>query len=169
MSCDHKPGFLYSCRKQASGKLGVVRVIRQGRCFASILVALSMPQVAWAVQAHGGAEGLVSHQIGHALFTLGMGYLLFKLYRMHQAGPGWGSFKAFLWLLILWNIVTFSGHWMNEFVDPENFLRTNGHTVAFRVTDLTDAVYYLTRLDHLFLVPSFSCLLLALKKWSQHA
>jgi len=133
------------------------------------LLFLLEPQAAWAVQTHGGSEGLVSHQVGHLLFSVGMGYLLFKLYRMRQYGPGWRSFKAFLWLLILWNIATFSGHWMNEFVDQEKFLYVDGHTVAFTIRSFFDLLYYLTRLDHLLLVPSFFCLLLSLKKWSQPA
>jgi hypothetical protein len=61
---------------------------------------------AWAVQAHGGAEGLLSHQIGHLLFATGMGYLLFRLRTMRQSGRGWLEFKTSIWLLIAWNVVT---------------------------------------------------------------
>jgi len=129
------------------------------------LALLALPDIAWAVQAHRGLEGLVSHQLGHLLFLLGIGYLLFKLYRMRQAGAGWVAFKAFLWLLILWNLVTFSGHWLNEYVAQESFVKSYGKIVAFTIGSFPDAVYYLTRLDHLLLVPSFICLLLALQKW----
>ena len=120
---------------------------------------------AWAVQAHGGAEGLVSHQIGHSLFTFGMGYLLFRLYSMRLEGIGWREFKTFLWLLIAWNVTTFSGHWMNEFVAKEKFIRVHGRTLAFTVESVQDALYYLTRLDHLILITSFVFLLIALRKW----
>lgn len=127
------------------------------------MVVLSDP--AWAVQTHGGAEGLVSHQIGHLLFVIGMGYLLFKLYRTRVEGPGWFEFKGFLWLIIFWNFVTFSGHWLDETIDPHKFLASGGETVAFRITNWSDLFFYLTRLDHLILVPSFLLLLLALRKW----
>ena len=120
---------------------------------------------AWAVQAHGGAEGLVAHQVGHLLFVIGMGYLLFRLYRIQMKGLGWLEFKVFLWLIIAWNLLTFSGHWINEFVAPEKFIKADGKTIAFSITNLTDAYFYLTRLDHLLLVPSFVFLLLALRKW----
>lgn len=129
------------------------------------LVFILAVNPAWAVQAHGGSEGLVAHQIGHLLFIIGMIYLLFRLYTNRQKKTGWFEFKAFLWLLIVWNIVTFSGHWMNEFIDNEKFIKAGARTLAFSVESNLDAFYYLTRLDHLILVPAFTLLLLALKKW----
>lgn len=120
---------------------------------------------AWAVQTHGGTEGLVVHQVGHLLFATGMGYLLLRLYRIQLTSYGWLEFKVFLWLIIFWNMLTFSGHWLDEFVAKEKFIQSNGDTVAFSVTNSIDAWFYLTRLDHLLLVPSFVFLLLALRKW----
>ncbi len=119
----------------------------------------------WAVQSHGGSEGLVAHQIGHILFTIGMVYLLFRLRTMRQKGGGWVEFKVFIWLLVAWNLLTFTGHWMNEFVAVEKFSRAGEHIVSFTIVNFSDAIYYLTRLDHLVLVPSFAFLLLALRKW----
>lgn len=130
-----------------------------------IFLALSMQaSSAWAVQAHGGTEGLLSHQIGHILFATGMGYLIFRLYSMRKAGSGWLEFKAFVWLLIAWNLVTFAGHWMNEFVAQEQFIKDHAQILSFKIENLFDAIYYLTRLDHLILVPSFAFLLMALRK-----
>lgn len=123
-------------------------------------------QNASAVQSHGGSEGLVSHQIGHILFAIGMGYLLSRIYSMKLHGGGWLEFKVFLWLLLLWNVITFSGHWMDEYVSAENFIRLNGIIAYFVIEDLMGLVYYMSRLDHLVLVPSFFFLLLSLRKWS---
>ncbi len=120
---------------------------------------------AGAVQAHGGSEGLVVHQIGHLLFIIGMGHLTFRIYRGRLQGQGWFEFKAFLWLIILWNILTLSGHWLNELISAEQFIQTNGKTIAFSITQATDVFYYITRLDHMLLVPSFIFLLSALRKW----
>ena len=119
---------------------------------------------AWAVQAHGGAEGLLSHQIGHILFAAGMGYLLYRLRTMRKTGRGWLEFKTSIWLLIAWNVMTFTGHWMNEFVAKEQFIKDQTTTLSFTIANLPDAIYYLTRLDHLILVPAFAFLLLALRK-----
>lgn len=130
-----------------------------------IFLALTIPEHARAVQVHGGAEGLVSHQIGHILFIVGMAYLLFRLYRTQVTGPGWFEFKGFLWLIIVWNFITFSGHWMHELMGQDKFVNAGGHIVAFKATSLFDAFFYITRLDHLLLVPSFILLLLALRKW----
>ena len=137
-----------------------------GRLQATLFfLALSVKaSPAWAVQAHGGAEGLLSHQIGHLLFATGMGYLLFRLRTMRQSGRGWLEFKTSIWLLIAWNVVTFTGHWMNEFIAKEQFIKDQTTILSFTIANLPDAIYYLTRLDHLILVPSFAFLLLALKK-----
>ncbi|HIJ90990.1 MAG: hypothetical protein OEV89_09830 [Desulfobulbaceae bacterium] len=131
--------------------------------FFSFLVMMANP--AWAVQSHGGAEGLVAHEIGHVLFVVGMGYLLFRLYHLKMKGVGWLEFKIFLWLIIAWNFLTFSGHWINEFVAPEKFIKSGGKTIGFVVENFSDAYYFLTRLDHLLLVPALFFLLLALRKW----
>lgn len=136
------------------------------RTFTLLVVFMLSAGPAWAVQAHGGAEGLVSHQIGHLLFTFGMGYLLYRLSAMRLKGPGWSEFRTFVWLLIAWNVTTFAGHWMNEFVPGEKFVTDHSQTLFFAVESLHDALYYLTCLDHLVLVPSFAFLLLALRKWS---
>ena len=137
-----------------------------GRLQATLFfLALSVnASPAWAVQAHGGAEGLLSHQIGHLLFATGMGYLLYRLRTMRQSGRGWPEFKTSIWLLIAWNVVTFTGHWMNEFITKEQFIKDQTTILSFSIANLPDAIYYLTRLDHLILVPSFAFLLMALRK-----
>lgn len=128
-------------------------------------VFLLWPQAAFAVQGHGGAEGLVSHQIAHGLFFSGIGYLLYKIHSARFKDPGWFEFKAFLWLLACWNLLTFSGHWMREFVAQNKFHKIDGHVVSMTIDGAWDAFFYLTRLDHLLLVPSFLLLLVALRKW----
>lgn len=130
-----------------------------------LLVVALTAGPAWAVQSHGGSEGLVSHQIGHVLFIIGMGYLWFRLRTMRQGDLGWFEFKVFVWLLIAWNVITFSGHWMNEYVSADKFIKDHANTLFFTVENFSDAIYYLTRLDHLILVPSFAFLLIALRKW----
>lgn len=138
-------------------------------CCRLTLLFLGCASPAGAVQQHGGAEGLVAHQIGHILFIIGMGYLLYRVYLTRLTSPGWLEFKCFLWLIIAWNSITFVGHWMHEFVAPEKFSVLGGQIVSFSVRGFPDAFFYLTRLDHLFLVPSFVFLLLALKQWRRQA
>ena len=134
-------------------------------CFSLTFALISWAMPVFAVQQHGGAEGLVSHQVGHILFISGMGYLLYRVYHNRMTAPGWFEFKSFLWLIIFWNILTFSGHWMREIVSPEKFIKQGNHIIGYSVTGSFDTFFYLTRLDHLLLVPSFVFLLLALQKW----
>jgi hypothetical protein len=141
-------------------------LMRVSSAFALVLTLSALaPLQAWAVQQHGGAEGLVSHQIGHVLFIIGMGYLLYHTHRNPIVGPGWREFGGFLWLIVLWNILTFSGHWVRESIDPQKFLKSGSRTIAFTIENLPDALYYISSLDHLFLVPAFILLLRALRKW----
>jgi len=142
-------------------KVSILKALYFSATFS--LISWAMP--VYAVQGHGGTEGLVSHQIGHILFISGMGYLLYRVYSFRIKDPGWFEFKGFLWLIILWNILTFSGHWMREIVNPARFISQGNQVTAFIITDSFDAFFYLTRLDHILLVPSFIFLLLALQKW----
>lgn len=130
-----------------------------------LIVAGGSP--AWAVQQHGGAEGLVSHQIGHLLFIAGTISLLVRIYYERLTGPGWVEFKWFLRVIVLWNCLTFGGHWMREFIDPQKFIKEGGLVVGFHLASFTDFVFYFSRLDHLLLVPGLLFLLAALKRWGR--
>ncbi len=136
--------------------------------FSAVAVLLSfVADPAWAVQSHGGSEGLVAHQIGHLLFAGGMAFLIFRLYRIKFSNYDCVEFKIFLWLSIAWNLLTFSGHAQSESIDKSKFIYQDGELVAFSIETFADAWFYLSRLDHLLLVPSFIFLLLALRKWGQ--
>ena len=143
----------------------VIRPKMRSICLRLIISVLLWPAKALAVQGHGGVEGLVAHQIGHTLLIFGICYLFYKIHRGGFKDSGWIEFKIFLALLVLWNLLTFSGHWMREFVDPTKFASAHGHVVSMTVAGPWDAYFYLTRLDHLLLVPSFILLAMALRKW----
>ncbi len=141
-----------------------LRAIRLFPLFVPLL-----PTPAWAVQIHGGAEGLVSHQIGHLLFLTGMGYLLWRIgRRKNLQAPGWRSFRLFLCCIILWNLTTITGHWLDQAVTAEHFTRSGTMITSFTASGLADLLYYATRLDHFLLVPAFLFLYLALHHWSGH-
>ena len=148
---------------------GSNKLALSGRLYALfLLILLLFPHAAWAVQQHGGAEGLVSHQIGHLLFIFGMFYLLYRLHLSPHNDPGWIEFKFFVWLIICWNFLTFYGHWHQEVIDPAKLLRENGRTAGFMISGPMDILFYFSRLDHLVLVPAFLFLLTALSKWRKH-
>ncbi len=131
-----------------------------------ILLTLAAATPAWAVQRHGNSEGLVVHQLGHLLFIVGMAYLVSHLGRLRLTGPGWKAFRGFLWTIIAWNFLTFSGHWLDEKINTDQFITSSGQISAITINNFTDAYFFLTRLDHLLLVPAFFLLMLALHRWS---
>ena len=169
---DSQPeGFRRFYRKVLS--VGRAKLVGSGKNVARflyiVITTLALSHVAtpaWAVQAHGGEEGLVAHQIGHILFTGGMVYLLYHLNNIAHHEPGWLQFKIFLYLIIAWNVLTFTGHWMHENIDPTKFSTVNSETASFTISNFHDALYYATRLDHLLLLPAIVFLLLALRKWN---
>ncbi|GAB4341348.1 MAG: hypothetical protein Kow0089_15630 [Desulfobulbaceae bacterium] len=132
-----------------------------------LLLLLLLPESSWAVQQHGGTEGLISHQVGHLLFICGMLYVFLRLRRFSARSAGWSEFRLFVTLIILWNLLTFYGHWHHELVDPDKFMKVNGRTTGFHVSTPMDALFFLSRLDHLLLLPAFLCLLMALLRWSK--
>ncbi len=142
---------------------------KQGKRMARIGALLPFfvfsAQSAQAVQVHGGIEGLVSHQLGHVLFAGGMLFLLLTSYRSRWSGPGWDRFKCFLRLTIVWNILTFSGHWLQIGLADDKFLRVGGQIVGFRIDSFRDGFFYLASLDHLVLLPALLCLSVALRQW----
>lgn len=131
------------------------------------LTYLAAARPAWAVQSHGGIEGLVVHQLGHVLFAGGVVYLLYHQRQLKQRLKECTSFEftMFLWLILAWNLLTFVGHALREYANPANFIFVEGELIAYTVNDFADVLFYVSRLDHLLLVPSFIFLLLALKKW----
>jgi len=120
---------------------------------------------AYAVQVHGGVEGLVSHQIGHIFFAGGMLFLLLTSYQSRWSGAGWDRFKCFLRLTIVWNILTFTGHWLQTGIGDDKFVRAGGQVVGFRVETFRDVCFYFSCLDHLILLPALLCLSVALRQW----
>ncbi len=134
--------------------------------FLAPLGVAAMVRPAWAVQIHGGAEGLVAHQVGHVLFAGCTVYLLWLSRRNRWQGPGWGHFKGFLWLTILWNVLTFSGHWAHSSLPDSAFVVVGGREVGFHVDSLAGLIFYCASLDHLVLLPALICLAFALKQWA---
>ena len=132
-----------------------------------LLVVCFWASPAWGVQEHGDTEGMVAHQMGHVLFVIGMLYPLYHLHRNKQQEDGWCCFRGFLWTVCLWNIIAFFGHWFAYLVEPESFLKTSGAITGFKISSLTDLLFYLTSLEHLVLAPSLILLYMALRHWNR--
>lgn len=67
--------------------------------------------------------------------------------------------------MVLWNIVTFTGHWLGAHIDKSDFVSESGYLSA-KITgpiDMTKMIYYVTKLDHIFSVPALIYLYLCLR------
>ncbi|MFZ5797061.1 MAG: hypothetical protein C4563_04365 [Desulfobulbus sp.] len=158
-------GRVVAAEKRSRGAFAVLLGV------VCLVVVFGLPAPALAVQQHSGTEGLVIHQLGHLLFLFGMIFLLFRMRhpesRRLSRGSGWLEFKLCVILIILWNLLTFYGHWHQELINPDKFVTSGGRTTGFIVSGPLDALFYLSRLDHLLLLPAFVFLLLALRKWRE--
>jgi len=127
--------------------------------FSLVLAVVTLvPRSASAVQTHGGAEGLVAHELGHVLFAAGLLYIVLAGGTARWARAGRNCFRGFLILAIAWNLLTFTGHLLQV------VLATDG-SGRFFARGAWDYVYYATCLDHLLLVPGMALLLVALLRW----
>lgn len=136
--------------------------------FPALILTLGLLLVdagpALAVQTHGGAEGLVAHQLGHLLLIAACVILLFHSRRL-LAEAGWRHFRLFILLLIAWNLLTFAGHQLDEVIPAARFLWQDGRKIGMLLAGPADFFYYLSRLDHLLLAPAFWFLWRAIEGW----
>ncbi|MFO7760643.1 MAG: hypothetical protein R6V20_03430 [Desulfobia sp.] len=117
------------------------------------------------VSAAGSEE--THHQVGILFFFFAVAYLLYQIYRQGYREEGWPEFRLFLWFIVVWCVFTITAGWLHGSVEPENFIRNAGGRVeSLIVSNFGDVLYYLGRLNDLFLVPAFIFLLLAIRKWS---
>lgn len=131
-----------------------------------LLVVLTVfPGNAWAVQSHGAPEGLYVHQLAHIFYIAALCYLFWDIRRSAFRSRGWRFLQAFCVLMVLWNVVAFTGHSLASFVDSADFTRETGYLSTRLQGPFTSVKlwYYFTKLDHLFSVPSLFFLYLGMR------
>jgi hypothetical protein len=134
-------------------------------CFTGLILVLGQPREALAFISHGHPEGLYVHQMAHLLFA---GALIFLVYRMHGEGllkkSGFGLLSWSCVWLALWNLDVFVGHWSEVLLSAQAWVGQTGELSQRLLMSGSDAwVYYVTKLDHLLLVPGFYLLYRGLK------
>ena len=144
--------------------------LQQGGQFAKavLVVLLSMlivPDAAWALQSHGPPEGIYVHQMAHAFFVGSLVFLFLDLRRSVTKSQGWISLKKFCLLMIVWNVVAFTGHAVATLLAPRHIAGAESffHAQLLGPMDLTKLTFYITRFDHLLLVPSLFFLFVGLR------
>lgn len=126
-------------------------------CLLGSVYLLCWSTPAWAVQAHGKAEGPVVHLMAHLLLFAA---LLLLLYVLHAKPPdialSWRSLKLSLLFFLLWNLDHLFIHWFagDTYADiKDSGINLVGDYFVGPPTLLT-LLYYLGRLDHLLCVPA---------------
>lgn len=125
------------------------------------------PEPLLAIQAHGGNEGIVVHQMGHLFFFVSMGAFAYWLRGGQVLGrAGWRYIMGFALLMGLWNVDVLLMH----FLDEQSHLVSVAKTGPWSVTingggsSFLPLIYYLGKLDHLICVPALFLLYLGLRR-----
>lgn len=121
------------------------------------VLLLTFPRPSLALISHGHPEGLYVHQLAHLLFA---GAMLFLVYMIRREGlQREGGFRALIWagfFYTWWNLVAFVGHTAEVFLPEQAFLgRPTDVGQRLLMTQASAWVYYVAKMDHLFLVPAF--------------
>ena len=135
-----------------------------------LVYLLSYPSAALAFQSHPGPEGLYAHQLAHIFFILAMAFLAYWLQvNGFIRQRGWRLIQISCILLIVWNIVAFTGHWVEERIADAAISGEADWTQRIVVNSVWTALYYAFKLDHLVQVPAVVCLVLGMRSLFKHA
>jgi hypothetical protein len=140
----------------------VIRVI-----FSIVIVLIYLigsPTAASAFQSHPAPEGLYIHQLAHWFFIFAMAMLAYWLQvNGFTREKGWRLIQVSCILLILWNLVAFTGHWVEEMISDAAISGEPDWTQRIVVDSAWTGLYYVLKLDHLVQVPAMLCLLLGIR------
>jgi hypothetical protein len=132
---------------------------------ACFVVCLA-PDKAWALQIHNSPEGLYVHQLAHILFAFSMAVLAYWLEINHFTEErGWRLIQISCLLFLLWNLVAFTGHYVEVMIPPDLIEGRAGswNQKIMIEGDSIAVVYYFLKLDHLVCVPAILCLFFGIR------
>ena len=116
----------------------------------TFIVSLCLsPSNVLAVQEHGGAEGLLSHELAHLFFTFSVTYLFIKisLSKEKKKSP-YHELRMASLFFIIWNVITFVTHILREYMDKSQF-----QGFYLRVDNMASIWWYTGSIvEHIFIV-----------------
>jgi len=131
---------------------------------------LSDPPAAMAFQSHPAPEGLYAHQLAHGFFILAMAMLAYWLQvNGFTRERGWRLIQMSCILLIVWNLVAFTGPWAEERIIDAVITGEPDWTQRIVVDSVWTGLYYSFKLDHLVQVPAMLCLALGIRSLYKRA
>lgn len=144
-----------------------MKLLRRINTFALFLplALLLAPAQAWALQSHGPPEGIYVHQLAHLFYAAALAYLCWDVGRSSFPGKGWRYLQLFCVLMIFWNIVAFSGHWLGFYIQSSDVVSSHGYMSKHIIGPITTVkiIYFFATLDHLISVPALFCLFLSMR------
>jgi hypothetical protein len=158
LQCWNRSWFGHQTHRQKHGGNQVIKSSTRFRPAwigpAAIVLGLSLPRTALALQPHGPPEGLYVHQMAHILFAGAMMFLLYYLRKERLPGLRWFTWSGILF--ILWNLNAMVGHAVEVYLEAQDFLGESAHLSRRLIMSGPVAwTYYLAKLDHLILVAAF--------------
>lgn len=138
--------------------------------FSPLILAFMLvcqPSAAWALQAHGGVEGVYAHQMAHLFFAISMVLLIYWLRKRRLVSiPGWRYIQYAAFFFIFWNGDAFVGHWIEELSGLIEYQRIGLMRISLSTApgyEWLGSLYYAVKLDHLLCVPAMAFLFLGLR------
>lgn len=124
------------------------------------------PGLSYALQTHGGIEGLYAHQGAHVFFMLSMIIFALRIYKSNLTHKkSWRYLSWGVWLLCLWNLWAFTGHVLALYISNDQITTVESlKTPQLMVYTWRDAMYYILKMDHFLCVPAVLFLYLGLRK-----
>ena len=134
------------------------------KLFLLLIVVFFIPAVG-ATQEHSDPEGLYSHQIGHLFFMFAMVVLIVQIRRTSPLSKSWKYIGAAAFLFLLWNIDTFTVHWIGEQLDPSlSSGSAQTWTQTIDISSLKAKVFYAGKiLDHFLSVGAMLAFLMGVR------
>jgi hypothetical protein len=133
----------------------------------STFLLLLQSAEAWALQPHGGGEGLYIHQMAHVFFMGTLTYLYLHTRRTQDlVSRGWRYLRLFCVLLFFWNLMAFVGHHTALHLPLYDFIETgtwNERLVS--PLSVMKVIYYIAKMDHFLTVPALLALFLSLRSF----
>lgn len=132
-------------------------IARSVACLGGLLLGFSAgPPPVFALQTHGGPEGLYVHQGGHLFLIFSLVIFLVNVRRSGlEVERAWQLLYWGAFLFVLWNIWAFIGHLVEVLVPESLFVVLPGRPVPSLVmSSWREAAYYVLKMDHLLCLPA---------------
>jgi hypothetical protein len=149
--------------KDTDGRIAVFKPCKVALTAGSVVF---WPGFAWALQTHPEPEGLYSHMLAHLFLIATLGLFCYWLQTTGLVRErGWRLIQVSCFLFILWNLDTFTVHWVEHTMTKEMFV-TAGLDWTHRLL-MTEGwrswIYYVGKFDHLLCVPAILVLFIGLR------